>query len=67
MVLEWWINLSFYPLDGKGHCEQAFKSDIEKISEGNIYTLSFMSLFSLLGAGLIMPFTWIYYILKKWR
>ena len=65
-VVEWIVDVAFFPLDGSGHCEQAYHSDQgETVTEGSVYSNAFLSLFSILGALIILPFTWGVYLLKK--
>ena len=67
-VLEWVIDAAFYPIDGPNHCHMAFMSDEdEQLSEGNVWSFAFVSIFSLAGSVLIMPFTWTYQLIKWLR
>ena len=58
-VIEWFIDVAFFPIDGVDHCYLAWKSDTtEKVMKGSVYSIGVMSLFALSGSLLIAPFSW---------
>ena len=63
ILLEWIINTTFYPVDGKGHCEQARLNDRnEKFKEG-IKPILFI--LTLIFCMIISIFTWSFFLISK--
>lgn len=64
-IMEWVVDVSFFPIDGVNHCLQAWESDsTEGVNKGSIWSIAFMSLFTVAGSICIAPFTWGYYLIK---
>jgi hypothetical protein len=60
-MMRWIIDWTFYPVDGKGHCEQAYKKDIdEKFREGYKLPLFVLTVLFCLGIGIILWSIWLF-------
>lgn len=54
-MLQWIIDKTFYPVDGKGHCLKAYRKDpIEEYKEGNKVALFLLTTFFCIPIALIL-------------
>lgn len=48
------VDMTFFPVDGEGHCRQAYEKDeSEAYLKGNDTALAILSLFVLIGCGIL--------------
>lgn len=61
-LLEYIIDLTFYPIDGERHCWYAYISDRdEQISEGTFWSFLIMTFFVLIGCLIVGTILWVGY------
>ncbi|REE01102.1 hypothetical protein [Marinoscillum furvescens] len=61
------VDFTFYPVDGKGHCKNAYLSDIDedfKVGQGWVPGLVIMSILMILFCLVLSPITWFYYLIR---
>lgn len=62
------VDITFWPIDGKNHCTQAYvKHQESRFIYGNDAALAALSIFVVAGCILIMPFTYVGGLIKLFR
>lgn len=60
LFLQWVIDSTFYPIEGRGHCKKAFKFEAGKrYRRGNDVALFLLSLFVVAGCVFLAPIIWL--------
>lgn len=69
MLCELIVDFTFYPIDGSQHCHNAYKRDIDEEYESNLFKgvgIVLMAIIMLVACFLLMPLTWLYYVIRKY-
>lgn len=62
------VNFTFYPIDGHDHCLNAYFADRYEdysVGHGNAFGLVIMTILMLFVCSVAIPFTWLFYLIKK--
>lgn len=68
IVLEWVIDSTFYPVDGKNHCNRAYQWEKAKgfsHRRGNDIALALLSVLVVAGCAILAPLIWLCSLFKR--
>ncbi len=61
------VDFTFYPIDGEGHCQQAYWADYKedyKLKSGSTFGLIIMTILVSVVCLLIIPFMYLYHVIR---